>query len=135
MGEGVLDTSTVIALERITDASLLPDTPLITAITLAELAVGPFVAEDEPTRAARQTHLVFAEQNFDPLPFDRKAARAFAGVAASLRRTGRKASARAYDGMIAAIAIAQAMPVHSCNPRGFDGIDGLTVVAIDLPSR
>lgn len=133
MGGGILDTSTVIALDRITDASLLPDTPLITAITLAELAVGPLVAEDDSVRTARQTHLLFAEQNFDPLPFDREAARAFAGVAASLRRSGRKTSARAYDAMIAAIAIAQAMPVHTCNPRDFAGIDGLEVVAIDLP--
>jgi predicted nucleic acid-binding protein len=135
MSEGILDTSTVIGLERITDASLLPDTPLITAITLAELAVGPLVSEDGSVRAERQGHLVFAEQNFDPLPFDREAARAFAGVAASLRRSGRKPSARAYDAMIAAIAIAQAMPVHTCNPRDFDGIDGLTLVAIDLPPR
>jgi predicted nucleic acid-binding protein len=131
--QGILDTSAVIALGRITDASLLPETPLITAVTLAELAVGPLIAEDESVRADRQTHLLFAEQNFDPLPFDREAARAFAGVAASLRRAGRKTSARAYDAMIAATAVACGLPVYTCNPRDFEAIDGLTVVAIDAP--
>jgi predicted nucleic acid-binding protein len=131
--QGILDTSAVIALGRITDASLLPETPLITAVTLAELAVGPLIAEDGSVRADRQTHLLFAEQNFDPLPFDREAARAFAGVAASLRRAGRKTSARAYDAMIAATAVACGLPVYTCNPHDFKAIDGLTVVAIDAP--
>jgi predicted nucleic acid-binding protein len=131
--QGILDTSAVIALGRITDASLLPETPLITAVTLAELAVGPLIAEDGSVRADRQTHLLFAEQNFDPLPFDREAARAFAGVAASLRRAGRKTSARAYDAMIAATAVACGLPVYTCNPHDFEAIDGLTVIAIDAP--
>ncbi len=41
---GILDTSTVILLPRIENPTLLPDEPLITAITLAELSVGPLVA-------------------------------------------------------------------------------------------
>lgn len=134
MSAGILDTSTVISLDRIPDASALPDTPLITAVTLAELAVGPLVAESDPIRSARQNHLLFAEQNFDPLPFDRDAARAFAGVASSLRKSGRKTSARAYDAMIAAIAIANALPVYTCNPRDFNGIDGLVVIPVELPA-
>ena len=55
MPAGILDTSTLIALERLPDASDLPETPLITAVTLAELAVGPLVAEDESVRIARRT--------------------------------------------------------------------------------
>ena len=54
---GVLDTSTVIMLRRIPDASLLPAEPVITAATLAELSVGPLLARDEHERAARQAHL------------------------------------------------------------------------------
>ena len=49
----MLDTSAVIRLGRFTDA-VLPDEPLITAVTLAELSVGPLVAHDERERAARQ---------------------------------------------------------------------------------
>jgi len=130
---GILDTSTVILLERLEDASALPAEPLITAVTLAELAVGPLVAEDESERVARQAHLQQAEADFTPLPFDAGAARAFGGVAASLRRSGRKTAARTYDAMIAAIALASDLPVHTCNPDDFSGIDGLEVVAVPVP--
>ena len=41
--EGLLDTSTLLLLPRIGDPSVLPDVPLISAITLAELSVGPLV--------------------------------------------------------------------------------------------
>ncbi len=130
---GVLDTSTVVLLQRITDAGALPAEPLITAITLAELAVGPLVAEGDEERATRQAHLQQAEADFAPLPFDDAAARAFGGVAASLRRAGRKAAARAYDAMIAATALANDLPIYTCNPDDFGGIDGLEVIAVPVP--
>ena len=132
---GILDTSTLIHLQRLTDPALLPDEPLITAITLAELTVGPLVAADEGERARRQAHLQQAESDFDPLPFDADAARAFGRVAASLRRGGRKAVARAYDAMIAAIALANDLPVYTCNPDDFEGIDGLEVVHVPVPRK
>jgi Predicted nucleic acid-binding protein, contains PIN domain len=132
---GLLDTSTVILLSRLADASALPERPAISAITLAELSVGPLVAVDETVRAARLAHLQQAEATFDPLPFDADAARAFGRVAASLRRSGRKATARAYDAMIAAIAIANGLPLHTCNPDDFAGIDDLIVVAVPHPDR
>ena len=130
---GVLDTSTVILLTRLRDPELLPAVPLITAVTLAELSVGPLVARTDQDRAARQAHLQQAEADFDPLPFDAAAARAFGPVAASLRRSGRKTAARAYDAMIAATAVANGLPVYTCNPSDFAGIDGLEVVAIPHP--
>jgi tRNA(fMet)-specific endonuclease VapC len=129
---GILDTSTVILLQRIADSAALPDEPLITAVTLAELAVGPLVAKSDEERAARQAHLQQAEADFTPLPFDADAARAFGRVAASLRRSGRKTSARAYDAMIAATALASDLPVHTSNPADFIGIDGLEVIAVPV---
>jgi tRNA(fMet)-specific endonuclease VapC len=104
-------------------------------VTLAELSVGPLVARDERERAARQAHLQQAEADFDPLPFDQAAARAFGQVAASLRRSGRKSSARAYDALIAATALAHGLPVYTCNAADFDGIDGLHVVSVKLPDQ
>jgi tRNA(fMet)-specific endonuclease VapC len=133
-GRGVLDTSTVILLSRLEDPAALPREPVITAVTLAELSVGPLIAADEQERAVRQAHLQQAEADFDPLPFDSAAARAFGGVAASLRRAGRKSAARAYDAMIAAIAIANELPLYTSSPSDFEGIDGLTVVAVQPPS-
>lgn len=129
---GVLDTSTLILLPRITDADLLPEEPVITAVTLAELSVGPLVAVTDEERAARQAHLQQAESDFQPLPFDAAAARAFGRVAASLRRAGRKATARSYDAMIAATAIANELPLYTCNPADFEGIDELEVVAVAI---
>ncbi|HLT11288.1 MAG TPA: type II toxin-antitoxin system VapC family toxin [Micromonosporaceae bacterium] len=130
---GILDTSTVIMLPRIANPASLPAEPLITAITLAELTVGPLVATDDVERAARQAHVQQAEADFDPLPFDAAAARMFGRVAASLRKAGRKPAARAYDAMIAAIALAHNLPVYTCNPVDFTGIDGLTVVPVAVP--
>jgi tRNA(fMet)-specific endonuclease VapC len=130
---GILDTSAVIALERLVDAKTLPAEPLITAVTLAELSVGPLVATDESERVARQAQLQQAEADFKPLPFDADAARAFGGVAASLRRAGRKSTARAYDAMIAATAVANDLPVYTCNPSDFDRVDGLEVIAVPIP--
>jgi len=132
---GVLDTSTLILLGRVTDTSSLPTEPVITAGTLAELSVGPLVARTARERAARQAHLQQAEADFEPLPFDAVAARSFGQVAASLRRAGRKPAARAYDAMIAATAIAHGLPLHTCNPDDFEGIDGLTVVAVTHPDH
>jgi tRNA(fMet)-specific endonuclease VapC len=131
--QGILDTSTVILLGRLADARQLPAEPLITAITLAELAVGPLLADEDDERARRQAHLQQAEADFAPLPFGVDAARAFGSVAASLRRAGRKAAARTNDAMIAAVAIANGLPLYTCNPGEFDGIDGLEVVAVPLP--
>lgn len=130
---GVLDTSTLVVVERL-DAALLPGLPLITAVTLAELSVGPLVATDERERAARQVRLQEVEATFDPLPFDAAAARAFGAVAASLRRAGRKPAARAYDALIAATAIASGLPLYTCNPRDFTGIDGLDVRSLPHPN-
>lgn len=130
---GILDTSTVILLEKLADAQALPTEPLITAVTLAELSVGPLVAKEESERMARQTQLQQAEADFKPLPFDADAARAFGGVAASLRRAGRKATARTYDAMIAATAVANDLPIYTCNPSDFSDIDGLDVVAVPVP--
>jgi predicted nucleic acid-binding protein len=131
---GILDTSTVILLNRLRDPAVLPRIPVITTITLAELSVGPLVAATEGERANRQSHLQEAESAFMPLPFDAAAARAFGRVASSLRAAGRKPAARAYDAMIAAIALAHELPVYTTNPRDFADITGLDVVAIPVPA-
>jgi tRNA(fMet)-specific endonuclease VapC len=130
---GVLDTSTVIMLSRITDPAALPVEPLLTAVTLAELTVGPLVATTDAERAARQAHVQQAEADFDPLPFSSAAARAFGRVAASMRRAGRKPTVRAYDAMIAAIALARELPVYTCNPDDFGTVDDLIVVPVAVP--
>jgi len=130
---GILDTSTVIALRQLEDPAALPGESLITAITLAELSLGPLVAKTASERAARQAQLQQAEADFDPLPFDAAAARAFGRVAASLRQSGRKS--RLLDAMIAAAALSHGLPVYTCNAENFSGIDGLDVVTVAVPKQ
>jgi tRNA(fMet)-specific endonuclease VapC len=135
MSLGMLDTSTVILLGRITDPATLPDQSVISAITLAELSVGPQIAVDPAEGSARQAHLQQAESDFDPIPFDAAAARAFGAVAAALRSAGRKRAARAYDALIAATAIANGLPLYTCNPGDFEGIPALDVRPVPHPDR
>ena len=131
---GILDTSAVILFERLEDDDL-PTAALITVITLAELSVGPLVADDDRERAARQARLQQAEADFEPLPFDAEAARAFGGVAASLRHAGREVQARAYDAMIAAIAISNRLPLYTVNPADFEDIADLDLRPIAHPDQ
>ncbi len=133
--EGILDTNTVILLTRLSDPAWLPDKPTITAVTLAELSVGPLVASTLTERAARQAHLQQAESDFDALPFDQAAARAFGRVASDLRAAGRKTSARAYDALIAAIAIANGLPLYTTNPDDYTGIDELDLIPVPHPDQ
>ena len=129
---GVLDTNTVIFLERLHPAEL-PDEPVITAVTLAELSIGPLVTDDGAERAARQARLQEVELVFEPLPFDAPAARAFGRIAAALRRSERKPAARAFDALIAATAIANGLAVYTCNPRDYAEIEDLGVVHLTHP--
>ncbi|MGL4744350.1 MAG: type II toxin-antitoxin system VapC family toxin [Dermatophilaceae bacterium] len=131
----MLDTSTVILLGRLDDPSTLPDDSVVSAVTLAELSVGPLVASSSTERAARQAHLQQAESDFETVPFDAAAARVFGGIAASLRSAGRKPAARAYDALIAATALAADVPLYTCNPGDFDGIDGLDIRPVPHPDR
>jgi len=131
--QGLLDTSTLLLLPRINDPFVLPEIPLISTITLAELSVGPLVTDDDAERARRTAQVQQAEADFEPIAFDSQAARAFGHVAASLRRSGRKPRARAFDALIAATAIANGLPLYTCNPSDFTDIDGLTIRIVSLP--
>jgi len=133
--QGLLDTSTLILLGRLSPAAPLPAEAFISTITLAELSVGPLAAGTDEVRAARQAHLQQAEADFEPIPFDASAARAFGRVAASLRSSGRKPAARAYDTLIAATAIANTLPLYTCNPSDFAGIGELVIIEVPHPDR
>jgi tRNA(fMet)-specific endonuclease VapC len=129
---GILDTNAVLLADRLSAAEL-PQIALITTITLAELSVGPLATNSPEERARRQIRLQEAEATFEAIPFDSAAARAYGQVATSLRHAGRKTTARAFDALIAATALAHELPVYTCNPRDFAGIDGLDVRPLTHP--
>ena len=131
---GLLDTSVVIALPSLADPAVLPGEPVISAVTLAELTIGPLVARTPAERARRQAVLQQAEADFEPLPFDAAAARAFGTVAAAFRSRGRKPTARAFDALIASVALANGLPLYTANVADFAGIPGLRVKGVAIPS-
>jgi len=128
---GLVDTSVVIDLELI-DPSTLPVELAISAVTMAELAVGPHATGDSAERARRQDRLQRAEATFDPLPVDAAVARAYGRVFAAVTAAGRKARGRrAFDLLIAATAVAAGLPLYTRNPDDFvDLSDLLQIVTV-----
>ena len=139
---GLLDTNIVILRSRIHPEEL-PDEMAISAVTLAELSAGPhevrpdteqdaYFEADEASR--RLDVLQRAEHEFDPIPFDADAARAYGRVTAAVIAAGRKPRRRVVDLMIAATAIAAELPLYTTNPGDFAGLDRLvTVVPVTRP--
>lgn len=125
---GLLDTSVVIALEQV-EPTALPDEPTISAITMAELAAGPHATDDHQERAIRQERLQRIEATVDPVPFDAHAARAYGRIYAATRARHRKPrGARAVDLLIAAIALANDLPLYTRNAADFDHLAGIGLV-------
>ena len=125
---GIIDTSVVIDLEAI-PPTRLPVEVAVTAITMAELGAGPHAAATADERARRQDRLQRAEAAFDPLAFDREAARAYGRIYAAVSASGRKARGhRAVDLLIAAIAASNDLPLFTRNPGDFRGLDALVEI-------
>ncbi len=121
---GLLDTSVVIDLEQLS-ATALPRQIAVSAITMAELAAGPAAASDDGERARRQDRLQRAEATFDPLAVDNEVARAYGRIYAAVRAHGRSPRRRIADLLIAATALANALPLVTRNPSDFAGLDDL----------
>lgn len=141
--QGLLDTNIMILRKWIAPDEL-PAEMAITAITLAELSAGPHEVrsseeqgeyEEHAERARRMDVLQRAENEFDPIPFDADAARIYGRVCAAVIGAGRKPRRRVADLMIAAIAVAEGLPLFTTNPDDFKGLgDLLTVVPVTRPT-
>ncbi len=122
---GLIDTSVAVDLVVI-DRLRLPAIVAISALTLAELVIGPHGTKNELERARRQQHLQYVEGSVEPLPFDSRCARAYGPIYAAVAGVGRKArGARAVDLMIAATALAHDLPLYTGNARDLHGLEGL----------
>jgi predicted nucleic acid-binding protein len=140
--QGLLDTSIMILRKWINPAEL-PDQMAISAVTLAELSAGPHQVrrndeqsdyDEHAERARRLDVLQRAENEFDPIPFDAEAARIYGRVTAAVITAGRKPRRRLADLMIAAIAIAEDLPLFTTNPDDFAGLGHLlTLVPVARP--
>ncbi|MQA26779.1 MAG: PIN domain-containing protein [Micromonosporaceae bacterium] len=140
---GLLDTNIMILRKQI-DPEELPAEMAISAITLAELSAGPHEVrgndeqrgyDEHAERARRLDVLQRAENEFDPIPFDAEAARIYGRVCAAIVSAGRKPRRRVADLMIAAIAVAEDLPLFTTNPDDFTGLEKLlTVVPVTRPA-
>ena len=131
----MLDTSTVILRGRIDDPADLLDEVVISVITLAELSVGRM--SPVPTKSARHARRICSRRSRTSTCWcSMPSLRAHLGqLRASLRASGRKPAARAYDALIAASAIAYDLPLYSCNPSDFDAIPRLDLRTVPHPDR
>lgn len=121
---GLLDTSVMIDLEKLTHEQL-PEQLAVSAISMAELAAGPSATDDLDERARRQDRLQRAEAAFDPVPFGVGAGRAYGRVYSAVRQVGRKPRGRFADLLIAAVALAEGMPLLTRNAADFAGLEHL----------
>jgi len=124
----LLDTSVIIDLDDEAVGNALPNEAGISAISLAELAVGPLFATNPVEAARRQFRLQQIEATFFPLPFDASAARAYAQVVAATQEVGRTHRRRVADLMIAAVALANRLELYTRNIDDFEGLDELLTV-------
>ncbi len=131
MTVGLGDTSMVIDWDDPQVVASMPDEVAVSTITMAELAAGPHLATEPAERARRQARLQQAEALFDPIDFDRAAARSFGQVVAAVSGAGRSHRGRLADLLIAAIAHARGLALYTRNPDDFAGLNDLiTILAI-----
>lgn len=128
MTAGLLDTSVVIDWDDPRVVAALPEEVAVSAITLAELAAGPHLAAEPAERARRQARLQQAEALFDPIDFDRAAARSYGQVVAAVALSGRSHRGRVADLLIAASAHAHGLTLYTRNPDYFSGLETLVTV-------
>lgn len=75
-----------------------------------------------------------AENEFDPIPFTAESARIYGRLCAAVISAGRKPRRRVADLMIAAVAVAEDLPLFTTNAEDFRGLDELlTVVPVSRP--
>lgn len=135
---GLVDTNIVILRDGLSSVEL-PDEIAISAVTLAELSAGPHavVGDDAPARAERGRRMAIlqrTESEFEPLPFDAPAARVYGQLAGAVRALGRTPRRCHADLQIAAIAVANGLPLYTTNPDDFAGLEEwVAVVPVTRP--
>lgn len=86
------------------------------------------MAKDAEARAARTEKLGAAIAEFEPLPFDGRAAARFGTLVALTLGADRDPKPRRLDLVIAAIASARGLPLHTRNAKDFAGLDDVVEI-------
>lgn len=130
MQSGLLDTSVVVDWHDPAVLAALPYHLAISAITFAELAVGPHLATTRDEAARRQLRLQEVEASPKPISIDGAAVRSYGLVVAVVAREGRKPRTRFADLLIAATAHAHDLDLYTRNERDLVGLENLIRVVV-----
>ncbi|GAA4840789.1 hypothetical protein GCM10023201_33620 [Actinomycetospora corticicola] len=126
-GRVLLDTSALIDLEHLDLGRFADAVPVVSAVTVAELAFG-LDTDDLIERRARTDRYYAVLRDLPVLPFDLAAAQLYGTMASMVRRAGRNPRPRRMDLQIAATAGANAVPLITRNPADFAGLERLVEV-------
>ena len=130
MATALLDTSVLVDLAEPAVLAALPNDVAVSTVSLAELAAGPTLATNALERARRIARLQEVEALFDPIDFDRSAARSYGIVVAAIARSGRTHRSRVADLLIAATAHARGFDLCTRNGSDFAGLRGLVPIVV-----
>lgn len=107
-------------------AELVPRFIAVSALTLAELVVGPVAVSGRADQTCRAERLRRVEASFEILGFDIASAHSYARVYSAVLSIGRKArGSTAVDLMIAATALAYELPLYTLNAADLRGLGDL----------
>lgn len=123
----VFDTSAIIDPDGVDLAGFASATPVVTAVTIGELAYG-LDTPDPLERIRRTERLDDLLARTEVLPFDMAAAKLYGALAALVRQRGRDPRPRRLDLQIAATAAAHSLPVVTRNGKDFAGLEGVVRV-------
>jgi hypothetical protein len=128
------DTCVLIDLDHVDLGGYASDIPLVSAVSVGELAFGIGVGDAEE-RVAREQFLRDVVVDHQILPYGVEEAKLYGVLATLVRAAGRSPRPRRLDLQIAATAAAASIPLLTSNPGDFVGADRLVeVVAVARPA-
>lgn len=129
----VLDTSVLIDLDIVDMGEYADAVTVVSAVSVGELAFGVDLGPDPEGRAARLRSVI---ERYEILRFGVEEAKLYGAMATLVRAAGRDPRPRRMDLQIAATAAGVRLPLLTCNPKDFRGLERLVnVVGLTRPSR
>jgi predicted nucleic acid-binding protein len=121
----LLDTSVVIDADELDFEGLHDLAPVVSAITIGQLAFGADLGSNPDGRRARLRRIL---DEYEVLPYGAEEAKLYGALATLVRAAGRNPRPRRLDLQIAATAAAARMPLLTSNPDDFVGVEALVDV-------
>jgi predicted nucleic acid-binding protein len=121
----LVDTSVLIGAEDLDLDEWTGSVFVVSAITIGELAYGADIGPDPEARRARLRDILYS---YEVAPFGVEEGKLYGALATLVRLVGRDPRPRQLDLQIAATAAAERLPLLTCNPDDFIGVERLVDV-------